>query len=449
MSEYGSALATMVDTYRHAYTPSQHYDGVVSDFLNIPTTSPKQLKPQSKDFENDIINAYREDLRLMANYKDNVSDSYHAQRQTSKSRNKERIEQLLRKTGKTAMTASDSKYMQTLRSSQSGINSHGINKSNKELFSDDNLDNSENHRLGETDTIEKVINGDYEDDQNVNYYSIGNNRSFGVHEDTKGGITTPDISDPLIDPFYHKSEENLDMDYETARLHNENQNEFDLMNIQDYERIYDESDENINDRENTIDDGSFDNSQQMKRFLNTIKRPKKRIQDNLDSLTQEIMDDMQHVNDTENYNNNPDEVEDQNDALNNLENKQNHENDDNDAPEKIEFNNPSNSQDISLEMIQEETEHDTTKPRNSDMETPDRAKYASETILKEKAELESSINKELKSNKRSSNAQSEEIEKKREELMRKVVHSAYSSMSTFKRGLFESLDLNAGITIPS
>jgi hypothetical protein len=59
------------------------------------------------------------------------------------------MEQFLRKTGKTAFTASDSKYnVYTGRSSHSGLHSVGITKSNKEFFSDDNIeDNSDNQNL--------------------------------------------------------------------------------------------------------------------------------------------------------------------------------------------------------------------------------------------------------------------------------------------------------------
>lgn len=59
------------------------------------------------------------------------------------------MEHFLRKTGKTAFTASDSKYnIHTVRSSHSGLHSIGITKSNKEFFSDENNeDNSDNQNL--------------------------------------------------------------------------------------------------------------------------------------------------------------------------------------------------------------------------------------------------------------------------------------------------------------
>jgi hypothetical protein len=413
----------MVETHRQTHTPSNHYDGVVSDFLNVPTTPPRQRKPQGKDFDDDIINIYRNDLHLMASEKEAESYEYDAHLKTGVSRNDERVDHHLKKTGKTAVSASDLKLNQSLRSSQSGRYSHYINKSNRELFSEDNFGNSENVKLGETDTIVKVINGDYEDDHNVNYYSIGNNRSFGVQDDTKEGIITPEVSDPLIDPFYHKSDDELSMNYQTARLNDENHNEDDLMRIKNYERIiYDESTDNVNDKDNTIDDGSFDNSQQMIRFLKVIKHPNKnRMEDNLDSLTQELMDDMQHIRDKREhaYGEN-DEIEDHCDALINI--------------EKIA------NQEMSLEMIQEETEHDTTKPQQSEIETYDRGKYTSESKGKENG---------LKADKKGVIfGQSEEMENKRQEIMQKILRSAYSSMSTYKRGSFESLNLNAGNLFP-
>jgi hypothetical protein len=410
----------MVDTHRQNHTPSNHYDGVVSDFLSVPTTPPRQRKPQGKYFGDDIISVYGNDLRIMASEKEAESDEYDDHLKTGVSRNDDRIDQHLKKTGKTAVSASDLKLNQSLHSSQSDRYSQYINKSNKQLFSEDNFGSTENVKLGETDTIVKVINGDYEDDQNVNYYSIGNNRSFGVQDDSKEGMKTPEVSDPLIDPFYHKSNDELSLNYQTARLNDENHNEDDLMRIKNYERIiYDESADNVNDKDNTSNDGSFDNSQQMRRFLKVIRHPNKnRMEDNLDSLTQELMDDMQHIRDKRQhaYNEN-DEVEDHSDALINIEKIANEE--------------------MSLEMIQEETENDTTKPQQSEFETYDRGKYTSESKGKENG---------LTTDKKGVIfGQSEEMENKRQEIMKKILRSAYSSMSTFRKASFESLNLNAGI----
>lgn len=73
----------------------------------------------------------------------------------------------------------------------------------------------------------------YKDLQHLNYYSVSS-KSFGV--DNSGKIEE-DISDHLIDPFNHKSSEDLlynEEEFETARLHGE-EGPSDMMIIRDYE----------------------------------------------------------------------------------------------------------------------------------------------------------------------------------------------------------------------
>ena len=275
-------LASIINSMNHARTPSLSNKKVVSDFLNVPSTAPTKFTPSDFGNGDELLNSYREEIEQMVsgNSKE-IKNGYNAKRRESKSRNNERMEQLILKNGKIDFTASGSKYQQTMGSSMSNIGKwekHGRDQYSDELieepeYSDTNNIN-ETNKFNETNTIEKVINGDYEDDENVNYYSIGS-KSFGGQDSyPKEGFTTPEVSDPLIDPFNNKTEDEIlaHEEFETAQLNVENGKEKEIINIQDYAEIYDNSDE-INESKD-IEDGSFDNSDQMNAFLKFIRKGK-------------------------------------------------------------------------------------------------------------------------------------------------------------------------------
>lgn len=406
-----STLASKVDLRQN--TP--HADNrVIGDFLSIPTTSPKQyFKPTHERKPSEKITfAYEKEVNQFISPEANAEQNYEMRRRASKSRNKERIEKLMQKTGKTAVTASDSKQLHTLKTSHSGMNSLGFNKSNKEMFSDENLeeDISENYRLGETDTIEKVINGDYEDDQNVNYYSIGN-RSFGINEPTHEEYRTPEISEPLIDPFYHKTDDDLlynQEEFETARLNVENEinKDRDLVKIRDYGDSNQDTSNFKSSYNEVPEEGSFEDSDQMRQFLSSIKkgsRYAKRIHDSSkDSSSADKSGKL---------------LEDE------------------DQREEIDYTEGGDNP--TLEMIQEETEINTTKQKESDLPSPSPMKYGSERSLKPKVTAIENDKDNLYHDHKE-----ELFQKRKSELMQKVLNSAYSSKTSFKGNLIDSLELS-------
>lgn len=411
-----STLASKVDLRQS--TP--HTDNkVMGDFLSLPTTSPKQyFKPRQEEEPTEKITfAYEKDVKQFISPEANAEQNYEMRRRASKSRNKERIEKLMQKTGKTAVTASDSKQLHTLKTSHSGMNSLGFNKSNREIFSDENLeeDTSENYRLGETDTIEKVINGDYEDDQNVNYYSIGN-RSFGVNEPTHEEYRTPEISEPLIDPFYHKTDDDLlynEEEFETARLNVENEinKDRDLVKIKDYGDSNQDTSNFRSSYNEAPEEESFEDSDQMKQFLSSIKKGSRYSKNLHDTSKDSVSVDK---------------------SAKLLE----------DEDHRVEIDYTEGGENPTLEMIQEETEINTTKQKESELPSPSPMKYGSERSLKPKTPA-----KENDKDNKETDQKEQAFQKRKSELMQKVINSAYSSKTSIKGNLIDSIELSKSKTL--
>lgn len=203
-------LASVIGSLNHINTPSHLEKWVVSDFLSIPTSPPIQFKPSSSEIEDELLESYKEEINRMTLGNTRMFNGYKDQRRESKSRNKEIMEELVHRSGNKDFNATESKHQRTMGSSVSNLGRVVIGKYGKKQWSDDQIEEEYSDNLfNEINTIEKVINGDYEDDENVNYYSIGS-KSFGIQDSCqKDGFTTPEISDPLIDPFMQKSEEDL------------------------------------------------------------------------------------------------------------------------------------------------------------------------------------------------------------------------------------------------
>ena len=165
--------------------------GLGSDFINIPSSSPKQYARQAeKSVPADrIITPYQNEIRFnldsisqddsdilidsKRSYKDQKYDLYGINSGSittaltgidlnninSKShRNKYKIDKL----------HSDNALFKTYhKTDQDGIIDSGINESHQ-----NNMNESGNINMID-DTIEKVINGEYGDDENIHYYSVG------------------------------------------------------------------------------------------------------------------------------------------------------------------------------------------------------------------------------------------------------------------------------------
>lgn len=142
--DFGSLFANKLDSKYEMFSPfSMKSKGVVSDFINVPTTPAKQLQRDQlhKSHNNDIITAYRREIKSMISPQRNSEPQNQMRESAGKSRNTEMTENATRKTGKTTVTVSDSKYVHTHRSSRSGLHSHlGFQKSNREFFSEENND---------------------------------------------------------------------------------------------------------------------------------------------------------------------------------------------------------------------------------------------------------------------------------------------------------------------
>ena len=244
----------------------------------------------------------------------------------------------------------------------------------------------------------------------------------------------------------------------------------------------DKSDNFISSNKEIIDDGSFDNSDQIQRFLKTLKGDKDHQPDYEDNSIKDRSNDI---------------------SKSSLDN----------TPEKIEFENTDDNENMTLEMIQEETEHDTTKIKDADYDTakaretdqntskqkeseimlpellpsipherssklqdkliqpqdrfsesksklaqlkerhaqdanfahsPDRQRATSHLIKQNKMLQDGGGQSVDTISKRKSYTRNraQELEKRKEHLMKKILKSAYSTQSSFKDNLMESLDLN-------
>lgn len=273
-----------------------------------------------------------------------------------------------------------------------------------------------------------MINGDYEDDENINYYSVGTKKSANPNETQKSSIKTPDQSDNIIDPFIHKSREEdskYDKDeFETARLHGEQETEKEpeLINVRDDAA----SQEASMEIKNSVD--YFDDSFQMQDFLHTIKK-------GFGKLKQKQSEDIKEQQVT------PEATQPQS------EDKEENKIDEEQTSEKVTFDQDQIDEET-LEMIQEETaEHDTTKQKESVILTPDKPKSPSEPLfipktLVEEKQLQSPKQKEIEKLEEDIQELDAQTEKRKEELIGRVVRSAYSTMSDFKSTLVDNLDLN-------
>lgn len=209
-TDMGSNLQTRVDTRKGSESPiSRNKSGVYSDFVNLPTSSAKQFKRKGDEYlpADNIVTPYQHEIRF---HYDSQSQDEILIRTT----HKDRLENLLGKTAGTTTTGltNTGKHSPAHRHHQfiDTLNPTDLSKN-----TESEINSSINRRLGETDTIEKVINGDYEDDDNINYYSVG-------HKNQLIKTTREDI---IIDPFYRKSDSHKnsvnDDEFQTARLHGE------------------------------------------------------------------------------------------------------------------------------------------------------------------------------------------------------------------------------------
>ncbi|CAI2376805.1 unnamed protein product [Moneuplotes crassus] len=275
IDQEGSNFAAAIEAMMQDRKNFINKGNVVGDCLNVPRSTPGQIIPETTEREDDFLHSYANEINQMSleppsslNY--DLNDRYDMD-----SRQRERIDQYRKKSPYTT----EEKYQFTMGSSVSNFGRFPSKYANQ--FSDDSR-----NKINETNTIEKVINGDYADDENVNYYSIGS-KSFGVKEEQqKDSITTPDVSDPIIDPFGGKSDEDLlhNEEYDHAKFHRDrNQHHDDIINVQDFAEIYDHSRE-INGSSDILN-GSFDNSMQMQLFLKSLKNQasvKNNVEDDFD-----------------------------------------------------------------------------------------------------------------------------------------------------------------------
>ena len=116
-----------------------------------------------------------------------------------------------------------------------------------------------------------------------------------------------------------------------------------------------------------------------------------------------------------------------------------------DMPMEVDFAGSSQSQSPTLEMIQEEAEVDeTTKLKESDFASAEKITVPEARLKKSKTDLGSikeDLTPELVKLKSEMN-NNEAYEKRKEEIMQKVMQSTYSSMNSFKKNMFDSLDMN-------
>ena len=172
----------------------------------------------------------------------------------------------MNKSSKNDIDTSGSKHEITMGSSFSHLGRITTGKYSKEQWRDEFEEKFDDNRFNENSTIEKVINGDYEGDDSVNNYSIGS-KSFGVQNSwLRDEETIRNISDPLIDPFAYKREDDLynDKEYETAKLNGENNHQ---LNQPSKVGIYDANSDFDRSRE-----VNSENSNQMNKFIKWGKK---------------------------------------------------------------------------------------------------------------------------------------------------------------------------------
>lgn len=298
--------------------------------------------------------------------------------------------------------------------SQSGVNLLQYNRSGKDTSSDDN--SSLNQRLGDTQAIENMINGNYDDDKQ--YYSIGNKDSFAVADHVKHELDQHDLLSPdlMVDPFYRRHDDQQpynDEEFETARLNAEGDADHNDKSDSNTDDEHKPTTNNKSVSSECNNDASFDNAEQMQQFLKSIK--------------QGMHIGAKHVNSNKTA------------SGQNKHHKQHAV--DLDADKRDRHQHSESSHELSndnetLEMIQEQTEHDTTKHKDSRQTSPDRHRSPSLPLLKARKLIDG--DEQAGRN----NKHTKDIEKRTETLMNKFLSSACSSQNSFKANLLESLDLN-------
>jgi hypothetical protein len=214
---------------------------------------------------------------------------------------------------------------------------------------------------------------------------------------------TPEISDPLIDPFYHHGDDLVydSNDFQTARLNEEHEpHDKQFVNIQNFEKNQNASDQNESSSFEFDEECSFDNSDQMKLFLKSLKNKK----DCHNTMRNEGKEETKEISDISG-----------------------------EPPQKIEFDNIGDNENISLEMIQEETEQDTTKRKESALHTPDRPRAYSHLVFNKNQELPGKDETERKHKKDES------------EVKAKLIQKALTSVYTSKTSHNENISLTQGI----
>ena len=285
-----------------------------------------------------------------------------------------------------------------------------------------------------------MINGDYDDEKNGLYYSIGNKDSFGIIEPNKDEFEDRDPA-LVIDPFYPRHDDSQqqydDEEFETARLNTEDEARHNNKSSSD---IDEDRKALMHDRSASSDfkdDASFDNIEQMKQFLKSIKNGINIVSKQFGNNETKTLDHNQVKNNDQNQHD-INASESQHDEVNRQGSQH-------DELNREDSNNPE-----TLEMIQEETEHDTTKQKDFEHANLDRLRSPSLPLIKARKLIDSNDeqsnrNEDVKCNDKvpsNKTASDKDIEKRTEALMNKVISSAYSSKNSLKGNLIESLDLN-------
>lgn len=119
--EAESGFVTWIESKGGKHTPSKGgKTNIVTDFFNIPTTTPKQrLPPQTDRSNSNEKYQYQDDFLYPFNQSPLTQPQTHHKHLTSKSRNTENTPQTMQNHQKTSKTTSDSKYLQTLKTSTS------------------------------------------------------------------------------------------------------------------------------------------------------------------------------------------------------------------------------------------------------------------------------------------------------------------------------------------
>lgn len=169
---------TLASAMKETRTPSAHNKRVVSDFLSLPSSPPKQLNPENSEREDELLESYKEEIYQMAIQKESLA-KYNE------------------------LNTLDSQYQKAMGSSLSNI----VQYSKIQWSENQNKADIFKNGLNNPNFIEKNFNGNTED--NDNSPSIGS-QSFGIQDSyLKEGQLSPNISDPLIDPFFHRFEKFL------------------------------------------------------------------------------------------------------------------------------------------------------------------------------------------------------------------------------------------------